>query len=363
MIVAIFALVILLLVLGRLLLVLLRAHPLLVASSFLRLPSSFAAAEGKKVFFARILSRLAAPHGPFLQMCVRQFVAAPSCGSAPFRESGRLCVFFLHGIFDNSSIWESFFEPLGLLGLDSVAMDLPGHGLSDGLGAHDDGYQRLALAAVQVLDTLGYERVIVVGHSMGGGVAQIVASLRPQRVVRLVLLAPVVALPREVPSLPALAKVFGRLPHPLVLFAALHFVSVPLLACLRLPFWGVQGMRSKGNEAHSARAVALNFATQAGVRNAYACAQSVAQPQALEALAAALPFIHCPVNIVAGTWDRVVEVEHSRRLARWWTENKVTAVTLSILHRVGHIIPDERPIFVLDLLRDLGAKLKQHSQG
>lgn len=67
------------------------------------------------------------------------------------------------------------------------ALDLPGHGRSSG-----DGYDTIeAFAGVILafLETLGLNKVILVGHSMGGAIAQLVALSHPSIVSGLVLIA------------------------------------------------------------------------------------------------------------------------------------------------------------------------------
>jgi pimeloyl-ACP methyl ester carboxylesterase len=68
-----------------------------------------------------------------------------------------------------------------------VRVDLIGHG---GTEAPPSGYaiERQAKLAAAVLDKLGVERVTVIGHSMGGGVATALAEANPGRVERLVLI-------------------------------------------------------------------------------------------------------------------------------------------------------------------------------
>ena len=68
-----------------------------------------------------------------------------------------------------------------------ICFDQRGHGES---GAPDGPYTREDLAAdvVGVLDQLGVERAILVGHSMGGIVSMATALAHPERVAGLVLL-------------------------------------------------------------------------------------------------------------------------------------------------------------------------------
>jgi pimeloyl-ACP methyl ester carboxylesterase len=114
-----------------------------------------------------------------------------------FGTRGGLPVLALHGWLDNANS----FAPLAaaLPELDLVALDLPGHGHSahrpPGSWYHYIDYLDDALAA---LDELGWERAVLLGHSLGGAVASVLAAARPQRVRRLLLieaLGPIAARP------------------------------------------------------------------------------------------------------------------------------------------------------------------------
>ncbi|GGB61556.1 dihydrolipoamide acetyltransferase [Roseibium aquae] len=71
----------------------------------------------------------------------------------------------------------------------SIAFDLPGHGQA--LDWPRIGNAAIAAKAVQQsLEALGLSRVHLVGHSMGGAVAALVALRTPQTVASLTLLAP-----------------------------------------------------------------------------------------------------------------------------------------------------------------------------
>lgn len=71
--------------------------------------------------------------------------------------------------------------------LGAIALDLPGHGKSP-LPARTsiEGY---AAAVISLLDTLELSKVIVIGHSMGGAIAQWIALEYPSYVKALVLIA------------------------------------------------------------------------------------------------------------------------------------------------------------------------------
>jgi 3-oxoadipate enol-lactonase len=70
-------------------------------------------------------------------------------------------------------------------GFDVMALDLPGYGASPLVDPLTIG--AMARAALACIDWAGDERAIVLGHSMGGMVAQEMAVLAPQRIAALVL--------------------------------------------------------------------------------------------------------------------------------------------------------------------------------
>jgi pimeloyl-ACP methyl ester carboxylesterase len=69
----------------------------------------------------------------------------------------------------------------------TYALDLPGHGRSGGAGR--DSISAYADWLVAFLDAARLEQVLLVGHSMGGGIAQDIALRYPHRVAALCLVA------------------------------------------------------------------------------------------------------------------------------------------------------------------------------
>ncbi len=67
-----------------------------------------------------------------------------------------------------------------------ISFDHPGMGASADPG-EPPSVERLADLAVALLDEIGVERAVIIGHSMGGAIAQTVALENPQRVSTLVL--------------------------------------------------------------------------------------------------------------------------------------------------------------------------------
>jgi pimeloyl-ACP methyl ester carboxylesterase len=94
-------------------------------------------------------------------------------------------VLLVHGLGSSIYTWKDTLPSL-VREHDVVALDLPGFGRSEippGLSA--EIYSRTVTG---LLDRLGVARASLVGHSLGGAVAVLVAASQPERVDRLVLL-------------------------------------------------------------------------------------------------------------------------------------------------------------------------------
>ena len=86
-------------------------------------------------------------------------------------------VVLLHGLTFDRATWRPIVDRLGGRAR-TVALDLPGHGDSGGPPcALDD----VAGAVHEVVERLGLERPLVVGHSMSGGLALLYAGTYPAR--------------------------------------------------------------------------------------------------------------------------------------------------------------------------------------
>ncbi|HVJ36238.1 MAG TPA: alpha/beta hydrolase [Stenotrophomonas sp.] len=102
------------------------------------------------------------------------------------QEGGRK-VLALHGWLDNAAS----FLPLAqmLPGLDLVMIDLPGHGHSAALPAGSEYTMIGAIGNVlAVADALGWDHFSLLGHSMGAGIASLVAAAVPARVQALAVI-------------------------------------------------------------------------------------------------------------------------------------------------------------------------------
>jgi pimeloyl-ACP methyl ester carboxylesterase len=228
-------------------------------------------------------------------------------------------VLLLHGQPGAAADW----EPLrGALGDDvrTVAIDRPGWdrrtGVTDLAGN--------AAAACAALDRAQFTRATVVGHSLGAAVAAWLACTQPERVGRLVLIAPAA-------NTDSLGTVDYLLAAPVVGWLA----SVGAMAGVGLVL-GARPLRRWVAEATALddrylRAAGRVLLTPAGWR-AFVREQRFLVRD-LPALERRLGGITAPTTIVAGTGDHVVPVAATRRLA-----DQIPGAELVMVEHAGHLL-------------------------
>ncbi|MFD0691337.1 alpha/beta fold hydrolase [Actinomadura fibrosa] len=139
---------------------------------------------------------------------------APEPGTGP-----RPPLLLVHGFAADSQDWAWHIAGLRAAGHRVIAPDLRGHGWSS---APADGYrpEDLAEDLVRLLDHLGVDRVVPIGHSMGAMVVTALALAHPGRVEALVCVDPGYGQPPEIAAfLPSIVDGVRRDPHAAVLDA------------------------------------------------------------------------------------------------------------------------------------------------
>jgi pimeloyl-ACP methyl ester carboxylesterase len=112
-------------------------------------------------------------------------IAAPLGAVAAWRLGEGPAVLCVHGWQDDNSLWSPLIQSLAEIGVAAVALDLPGHGFSQGDLCSPAG----AAAAVEAVASELGPIDAVVTHSFGGPAAGL-ALMNGMRVRRAVLIAP-----------------------------------------------------------------------------------------------------------------------------------------------------------------------------
>src|SRR5690606_20008370 len=109
-------------------------------------------------------------------------------GAASGPGGGRRPLVLVHGFTGSSDDFVDALPALATRGR-TLAPDLRGHGATSRPGAPADyTFERLADDVLGFLDAVGARRCDLLGHSMGGLVAQLVALRAPERVASLILM-------------------------------------------------------------------------------------------------------------------------------------------------------------------------------
>jgi len=108
----------------------------------------------------------------------------------PAKSNGKAIV-LLHGKNFSSAYWKQTAEVLLEEGFRVVMPDQIGFGKSSKPQSFQYSFQQLATNTKMLLDTLGIEKVVVLGHSMGGMVAVRFTLMFPETVTKLILENPI----------------------------------------------------------------------------------------------------------------------------------------------------------------------------
>lgn len=218
---------------------------------------------------------------------------------------------------------------LAAAGFRAIAAELKGEGFSDKPPSPSE-YTRESLVAhvLEIIDALGADRIALVGHSMAGGIAVLVALEAPARVARMVLIAPT--------NLGSLRLV--RFARPL-LPAALHgiapyFAVRPLFwVLLRTVYGDLSKPTSRDMDEYLAPSNDPAFArSQHSLLREYDW--SAIDAERLGELRVLTLLIH-------GTRDRFVMRDGMERLARL-----VPFVETHVVEGAGHSVQEEAPELV-----------------
>jgi len=250
--------------------------------------------------------------------------ALPACVE---RGRGARTLVFLHGIGADHRAFDGQLESFSAENR-AIAWDMPGYGESPPLEPMT--FPALADSLVALLDARSIERAVVVGHSMGGMVAQELVARMPDRVAALVLVATTAA--------------FG---------GAGGEWQKKFLADRLKP---LEGGKTPAEIAPAlVRGLVGEGADPRGVERAIACMSALSPTTYRAALHCLVTFdrreslgaIRCPTLVLAGERDRVASPAVVERLAR-----AIPDAEYRLLPGVGHLANLERPALFDGALRE-----------
>ena len=247
-------------------------------------------------------------------------------------------VLFVHGFATSGHLWSdvvSLMPP----GHRLIVLDLLGHGRSDPPGTRPLTLHAHAERLVALLDALGVGVACVVGHGLGGGIAQSLAVHWPQRVSRLALVASVG---------------FGDWPTRDVLLARAtlaitrHLPPAWLLSMVRAEL--ERGYADAVRATHSIDKYIRPFNSPEG-RAALVRHIAALEGRETAGLASRLRDIAVPTAVICGGSDPFLPQSIGRKLAE-----SIPDATLDVIPGARHFLPEDAPRQVADALTTLLAR-------
>ena len=233
--------------------------------------------------------------------------------------AGRPPVLLLHGVGGGRGGWDGSAALLAAAGFELLAVDLPGYGLSPTISPYD--LAGMADAVQRLVESLQAGPAIVVGHSMGGMVAQELAARAPQSLAGLVLAG----------TSPAFGQADGLWQQdflrerfaPLDAGAGMAGLAAQLVPAMA----GPQATAERLADAHMLMAAVPEATYRSALRALLAFDRR-----------ADLPRIAVPTLVVTGEHDRTAPPDLARRMA-----GRIPGARLVTVAGAGHLLPIEAP--------------------
>jgi 2-hydroxymuconate-semialdehyde hydrolase len=244
-------------------------------------------------------------------------------------------VVFLHGFPTSGHLWTDV-VPLVPAGHRVVVLDLLGFGRSDRPQGHPVSIRAHADRVIELFDVLGINYACVVGHDVGGGIAQWLAVRHPQRVSRLCLVDSV-----AFDAWPTRDVKLARAMLPLTR----HLPATWLLSILRSDL-----LRGYEDHDRGTRSIELYVRPFASTEGRDAFMEHLLGLDAADTVAVAprLKDIGSPTAIVWGRHDPFLPFAIAQRL-----QGQIPGATLDVVPAGRHFTPEDAPAKIGDALEAL----------
>jgi pimeloyl-ACP methyl ester carboxylesterase len=244
----------------------------------------------------------------------------------------------IHGFPTSSHLWQDL-VPLLPEGRRVVVVDLLGYGRSDPPGGQALDIKAHADRLLVMLDLLGINRACLIGHDVGGGIAQAMAVRAPHRVSHLCLISSV-----AFDEWPSREVKMARATLPLTR----HLPATWLLSVLKGDL--ARGYVSADLAHHSIERYVRNFSTPAGRDLLVAHLEALDSADTMD-IGARLGSVPAPTAIIHGAHDPFLSLSTARRL-----QAAIRGATLDVFESARHFLPEENPDRIAEIITALVEK-------
>ena len=258
-----------------------------------------------------------------------------------YRDQGKgKAILLLHGFGASSYTWRHVEPALAASGNRVITLDLKGFGLSE--KPFDNAYSIFDQAALvsQFIDKLGLKKVTVIGHSLGGGVALVLAldkiPAKRKRITRLVLVDSI-AYAQNIPiafsilRTPVLGEISSRLVP----------LDVQTRVALKLAYYDDSKFDSRDVKQYAGPL------KDKGSRHALIQTARQILPENLPELSSRYKTIKIPALIIWCDHDKVIKPRIGLRL-----NNDLPNSTFRLVGECGHLPQEEQPVQTIQLIQN-----------
>jgi pimeloyl-ACP methyl ester carboxylesterase len=248
----------------------------------------------------------------------------------------------LHGYSNEAHIWDDFI-PTVSSHYRVLALDLRGHGDSDWHPEAAYAYSNHVEDVEAIVATLGIERLVVIGHSLGGRIAMLYGGRNPEKLAGLVIVdsAPELdhrgtvrismeAAQNSDPSFGSVAEYEQKLVH---LYPAATSASIRRMA--------IHGSKQREEDGRWILKMDTAFRQAVGGGSEAADLEEIEKlhADAEESMWQALKKIPCPTLVVRGAASDILSAEVADRMA----DEVLAQGELAIVAQAGHSVMTDNP--------------------
>ncbi len=236
--------------------------------------------------------------------------------------SGAPALVFMHYWGGTHRTWKSVAGVLEKR-FQVVTYDMRGWGRSSAAADGDYSLRALANEAMALIDRLGITSYVLVGHSMGGKIAQLIASRHPTGLVGLVLVAPATPTPSLMPE-EAKQQQLHAYDNRETVLQTINFLS-----------------------SHTPSPETVDQIVEDSLSGAPGAKLAWPNDGMVEDISAAAAQIQVPTILIAAELDNLDSIEQHRRevIAR------IPGATLEIIPGSGHLLPIDEPVRTAEVIR------------